>query len=298
MEQRGVSPRAGASAVAPLADTDMRVYRRRWIILGVLITSLMAIVLDNTVLNVALKTIAEPVVGATLGAAPSVPGYFKRIREICDRHGVLLILDEVMCGMGRCGTRFAFEHEGIVPDIVCFAKGLGGGYQPVGAMLAHDRIVAAIREGSGSFQHGYTYLGHAASCAGALAVQRVIDRKGLLARVKPLGDALEARLEARFGNHPFVGDIRGRGLFIGMEIVADRMTKEPFDPALATNGQIKARAMEEGLMCYPMGGTIDGRRGDHIVLAPPYIVEESQLDEIVDKLSAAFDRVFPAVAGS
>jgi adenosylmethionine-8-amino-7-oxononanoate aminotransferase len=240
--------------------------------------------------------IAEPVVGATLGAVPSVPGYFKRIREICDRHGVLLILDEVMCGMGRCGTRFAFEQEGIVPDIVCVAKGLGAGYQPIGAMMVADRIVDAIREGTGFFQHGYTYIGHATACAGALAVQKVIEKRGLLKRVSPLGTELKSRLEARFGNHPFVGDIRGRGLFIGIELVEDRMTKEPFDPALAVNGKIKAAAMEQGLMCYPMGGTIDGKRGDHIVIAPPYIIEEGHIDEIVEKLSTAFDRALPAGA--
>ncbi|MFI4995957.1 MAG: aspartate aminotransferase family protein [Hyphomicrobiales bacterium] len=238
--------------------------------------------------------IAEPVVGATLGAVPAVPGYFKRIREICDRHGVLLILDEVMCGMGRCGTRFAFEHEGIVPDIVCMAKGLGGGYQPIGAMLVQDRLVEAIREGTGFFQHGYTYIGHAAACAGALAVQRVIEKRDLLRRVNLLGKELKARLEALLGNHPYVGDIRGRGLFIGIELVRDRMTKEPFDPALAINGKIKAAAMEQGLMCYPMGGTIDGRRGDHIIISPPYIIEDRHIDEIIDKLSAAFDRALPA----
>jgi adenosylmethionine-8-amino-7-oxononanoate aminotransferase len=240
--------------------------------------------------------IAEPVVGATLGAVPAVPGYFKRIAEICARHGVLLILDEVMCGMGRCGTRFAFEHEGIVPDIVCMAKGLGGGYQPIGAMLVQDRLVEAIRDGSGFFQHGYTYIGHAAACAGALAVQRVIEERGLLKRVNPLGKELKARLEALLGNHPFVGDIRGRGLFIGIELVQDRMTKEPFDPALAVNGKIKAAAMEAGLMCYPMGGTIDGKRGDHIIISPPYIIEERHIDEIIDKLSVAFDRALPAAA--
>jgi adenosylmethionine-8-amino-7-oxononanoate aminotransferase len=163
-------------------------------------------------------------------------------------------------------------------------------------MLVQDRIVAAIRDGSGFFQHGYTYLGHAAACAGALAVQRVIEKRDLLKRVNRIGGELKARLEALFGNHPFVGDIRGRGLFIGIEIVADRMTKEPFDPALALNGKIKAAAMEEGLMCYPMGGTIDGRRGDHIIISPPYIIEERHIDEIIDKLSVAFDRALPAAA--
>ena len=240
--------------------------------------------------------IAEPVVGATLGAVPSVPGYFKRVREICDRHGVLLILDEVMCGMGRCGTRFAFEAEGIVPDIVCMAKGLGAGYMPIGAMMVQDKIVEAIRDGSGFFQHGYTYIGHAAACAGALAVQKVIEKRDLIALLDPLGKELKQRVEGLFGNHPFVGDIRGRGLFIGIELVKDRMSKEPFDPALAVNAKIKAAAMEEGLMVYPMGGTIDGKRGDHIVIAPPYIIEERHIDEIVDKLSVAFERALPAQA--
>jgi adenosylmethionine-8-amino-7-oxononanoate aminotransferase len=238
--------------------------------------------------------IAEPVVGATLGAVPAVPGYFKRVREICDRHGVLLILDEVMCGMGRCGTRFAFEHEGIVPDIVVMAKGLGAGYQPIGAMLVQDRLVEAIREGSGFFQHGYTYLAHATACAAALAVQKVIDKRDLVTRVNLMGKELKARLESLLGNHPNVGDIRGRGLFLGIELVRDRMTKEPFDPALAMNAKIKAAAMEEGLMCYPMGGTLDGKRGDHVIISPPYIIEERHIDEIIDKLSAAFDRALPA----
>ncbi len=238
--------------------------------------------------------IAEPVVGATLGAVPAVPGYFKRVREICDRHGVLLILDEVMCGMGRCGTRFAFEHEGIVPDIVVMAKGLGAGYVPIGAMLVGDPIVEAIRDGSGFFQHGYTYIGHAAACAGALAVQKVIEKRDLITRVNVMGKLLKGRLEALLGNHSHVGDIRGRGLFLGIELVRDRMSKEPFDPALGMNIKLKAAAMEEGLMCYPMGGTIDGKRGDHVIIAPPYIIEERHIDEIIDKLSRAFDRALPA----
>jgi adenosylmethionine-8-amino-7-oxononanoate aminotransferase len=240
--------------------------------------------------------IAEPVVGATLGAVPAVPGYFKRIREICDRNGILLILDEIMCGMGRCGTLFAFEHEGIVPDMLTMGKGLGGGYQAVAALLARDHIVDAIRDGSGFFQHGHTYQGHAIACAGALAVQKVMEANNLVARVPPLGDELKARLGARFGKHPNVGDIRGRGLFLGIELVEDRMTKEPFDPVLAMNVKIKAAAMEEGLMCYPMGGTIDGKRGDHIIIAPPYIIEDEHIDEIVSKLGAAMDRVLPTAA--
>jgi adenosylmethionine-8-amino-7-oxononanoate aminotransferase len=240
--------------------------------------------------------VAEPVVGATLGSVPAVPGYFKRIREICDRYGVLLILDEVMCGMGRTGTLYACEQDGVVPDIVCIAKGLGAGYQPIGAMLTNAKIYDAIVGGSGFFQHGHTYLGHAAACAGALAVQQAIKQRNLLARVRELGKGLEERLRARFGNHPHVGDIRGRGLFWTIELVEDRLTKAPFDPARKINSRIKARAMAEGLMCYPMGGTLDGQRGDHVLLAPPFILQDGQLDELVDKLSRAVDGVIDSPA--
>jgi adenosylmethionine-8-amino-7-oxononanoate aminotransferase len=231
--------------------------------------------------------VAETVVGATLGAVPPVPGYFKRVREICDRHGILLILDEVMCGMGRCGTLWAFETEGIVPDLVTIAKGLGAGYQPIGAVLAAGALVEAIVSGSGFFQHGHTYIGHAAACAAALAVQRRLHEDGVLARVRPLGERLEAKLRAAFDGHPHVGDIRGRGLFWGLELVADRASRQPFDPALRVHARLKRAAMQAGLLCYPMGGTLDGRHGDHVLLAPPFIVEEAQLDELVAKLQAA-----------
>lgn len=228
--------------------------------------------------------VAETVVGATLGAVPPVPGYFKRVREICDRHGILLILDEVMCGMGRCGTLWAFEQEGVVPDLVAVAKGLGAGYQPIGALLISKQISAAILAGSGFFQHGHTYIGHAAACAGALAVQKRLHDDGVLARVAPMGKLLGEKLRAAFADHPHVGDIRGRGLFWGLELVADRATKQPFDPKLKVHARIKREALAAGLLCYPMGGTVDGQRGDHILLAPPFIVEEAQLDELVDKL--------------
>ncbi len=233
--------------------------------------------------------VAETVVGATLGAVPPVAGYFARVREVCDRYGVLLILDEVMCGMGRCGSLWAFEQEGIVPDLVAIAKGLGAGYQPIGAVMVGGRIYEAIIRGSGFFQHGHTYLGHAAACAGALAVQRRLHEDGLLKRVGTLGAALQSRLRAAFAAHPHVGDIRGRGLFQGLEIVADRTSKAPFDPRLRTHARIKAEAMDRGLMCYPMGGTIDGVRGDHVLLAPPFILKENQLDELVEKLAGALD---------
>ena len=231
--------------------------------------------------------VAETVVGATLGAVPPVPGYFKRIREVCDRYGVLLILDEVMCGMGRCGALWAFEEEGIVPDLVTIAKGLGAGYQPVGAVVVTKKVYEAITSGSGFFQHGHTYLGHAAACAGALAVQTRLHEGGLLARVKPLGALFESKLRAAFGSHPNVGDIRGRGLFWGIELVADRASKQPFDPALRVHARLKKEALAAGLMCYPMGGTLDGVRGDHVMLAPPFIVEEAQLNECVEKLERA-----------
>jgi adenosylmethionine-8-amino-7-oxononanoate aminotransferase len=240
--------------------------------------------------------VAETVVGATLGAVPPVPGYFKRIREVCDRYGVLLILDEVMCGMGRCGSLWAFEAEGIVPDLVTIAKGLGAGYQPVGAVVVTKKVYDAITSGSGFFQHGHTYLGHAAACAGALAVQERLHKDGLLARVNPLGALFEKKLRAAFGSHSNVGDIRGRGLFWGVELVADRATKQPFDSALRVNARLKKEALASGLMCYPMGGTIDGSRGDHIMLAPPFIAEEAQLDECVAKLARALEAVLAGIA--
>ena len=231
--------------------------------------------------------VAETVVGATLGAVPPVSGYFKRVREICDRYGILLLLDEVMCGMGRCGTLWAFEQEGIVPDLVAIAKGLGAGYQPIGAVLVAKKISEAIMGGSGFFQHGHTYIGHAAACAGALAVQKRLHEDGILARVTPLGALLEKKLRQAFADHPHVGDIRGRGLFRGIELVEDRASKKPFDPKLRMHARVKRKAMQAGLMCYPMGGTIDGVHGDHVLLAPPFIVEEAQLDELVDKLASA-----------
>ncbi|NOJ39687.1 aspartate aminotransferase family protein [Bradyrhizobium australiense] len=239
--------------------------------------------------------IAEPVVGATAGCVPAPEGYFRAVREICDRYGALLILDEVMCGMGRTGTRHAWEQEGIAPDIQAIAKGLGGGYQPIGAMLAGGRIIDTVRSGSGAFQHGHTYLAHPLACAAALEVQRVIDDEHLLDRVKDLGRQLERRLTERFGNHRHVGDIRGRGLFQAIELVADRTTRAPFDPALKLHQRIKAAAFEGGLACYPAGGTVDGRSGDHVLLAPPYIATSGDVDTIVERLGHAIDSALKSV---
>lgn len=239
--------------------------------------------------------VAEPVVGATSGAVAAVPGYFRRIREVCDRHGVLLIADEVMCGMGRTGTLYAVEQEGIVPDLITIAKGLGGGYQPIGAVMAQGRIVDAMQQGSGFFQHGHTYLGHAVACAASLAVQEVIHRDKLLQRVREQGAGLRQRLEQALGAHPNVGDIRGRGLFMGIELVQDRATKQTFDPALSLHARIKREAMAQGLMVYPMGGTIDGRHGDHVLLAPPFIISDDELDQLTERLVGAIDTALKAV---
>jgi len=233
--------------------------------------------------------IAEPVVGATAGAVTAAPGYFKRIREICDQYGVLLILDEVMCGMGRTGSLYAFEQEGIAPDLMTCAKGLGAGYQPIGAVLVGEAIEHAFLNGSGYFHHGHTYIAHATACAAALAVQRVVARDDLLANVRTRGDVLAERLTDRLGNHHHVGDIRGRGLFRGIELVADRASKAPFDPALKLHTRVKAEAMARGLMCYPSGGTVDGEAGDHILLAPPFIIDDGHVDEIVARLGDAID---------
>jgi len=240
--------------------------------------------------------VAETVGGATAGVLTPVPGYFKAVRAVCDKYGVLLILDEVMCGMGRTGSLHACEQEGVVPDLMTVAKGLGGGYQPVGAVLAQRRIVDAMSRGSGFFQHGHTYLGHPMACAAALAVQQVIRRDGLVAKVREDGIAFGAMLAEALGSHPHVGDIRGRGFFWGIELVADRASKAPFDPALKVNAAIKKDAMSRGLLCYPFGGTVDGRQGDHVLLAPPFIATRQDLQEIAARLAASIDAVTRAAA--
>lgn len=235
--------------------------------------------------------VAEPVVGATMGVVPPVDGYFKHIREICDRHGVLLILDEVMCGMGRTGTLFACEQDGVAPDITTIAKGLGAGYQPIGAMLCTGDIYRAIEDGSGFFQHGHTYMGHPVASAAALAVITKLTDGGLVARCAHMGQILQSRLQEVFGQHPHIGDIRGRGLFQGLEIVQDRDGKSPFAPERAIHKALKKACFEAGLICYPMGGTIDGHRGDHVLLAPPFILEDSHIDELTSKLATALNTV-------
>jgi len=233
--------------------------------------------------------IAEPVVGATLGCVTALPGYFPAMRAVCDRHGALLILDEVMCGMGRTGTMHAWEQEGVTPDIQVIAKGLGGGYQPIGGILANRRVMDALRDGSGTLMHGHTYQAHPMASAAALAVQQVIREERLLENVQAMGALLETRLVDRLGNHRHVGDIRGRGLFWAAEFVTERGTKTPFDPALKLHDRIKQEAYARGLACYPMGGTIDGRNGDHVLLAPPYIATATDIETIVARFGDAVD---------
>ena len=235
--------------------------------------------------------IAETVGGATLGCVTPVPGYFKRVREVCDRYGVLLILDEVMCGMGRTGSLHACTEEGVAPDLMTIAKGLSGGYQAIGAVLVQQKIVEAIKQGLGAFQHGHTYLAHPMGAAAALAVQQVILRDKLLERVKRQGAGLTQRLQAAFAGHPHVGEIRGRGLFQAVELVLDPVTKAPFPAAKKVHVRLKAEAMTRGLCCYPSGGAVDGISGDHVMLAPPFIVSDSELDLIVERLKGAVDAV-------
>lgn len=253
--------------------------------------------LETEILRLGPETVmafmAEPVVGATSGAVPAVKGYFKRIREICDQYGVLLILDEVMCGMGRTGHLFACEVDGVAPDILCIAKGLGAGYQPIGAMLCSRQIYEAIEGGSGFFQHGHTYIGHPVATAAGLAVVRQMLERDLISRCAQMGGRLQAALEERFGQHAHVGDIRGRGLFRGIELVQDRASKTPFDPSVGLAAKIKKAAFEAGLICYPMSGTRDGRNGDHILLAPPFIITDDQITEVVDKLESAIAASMP-----
>ena len=238
--------------------------------------------------------IAEPVVGATAGAVPAVKGYFKRIREICDQYGILLILDEIMCGMGRTGTLFACEQEDIAPDMVTIAKGLGAGYGPISALLTSREIFDTIRDGSGFFQHGHTYLGHPLACAAALATQKIIEEEDLLSRVRHLGGLLMDGLKDRFKDHPYIGDIRGRGLFQGIEFVENRETKTPFAPESQLHTKIKKAAFARGLMVYPMAGTIDGKAGHHLLLAPPFIMNDAQVSEIIDLLDISLQDVFRA----
>ena len=240
--------------------------------------------------------IAEPVVGATLGAVAAEVGYFKRIREICTRHGVLMVADEVMCGMGRTGTLFAMEQEGVTPDILVMAKGLGGGYQPIGATLLHKKVHDVVTAGKGRFEHGHTYMGHPMATAAALAVQMVIAEEGLLDSVVRKGQVLHRMLAEALVPLGIVGDIRGRGLMIGVELVEDTATQRPFPAELRLDQRIKDAAMEAGLIIYPGRGSAGDGLGDHVLIAPPYIISESEIAILVERLETAIKAALPVSA--
>ena len=231
--------------------------------------------------------IAEPVVGSSLGVVPAAPGYFERVRKICDTHDVLLILDEVMCGSGRTGQFFAHEHDNVVPDIVTLAKGIGGGYQPLAAAIVSGQVGSALTEAG--FAHGHTYIGHPVACAAGVAVQSVIDRDGLLQRTRKLGNSLAEMLQASFAEHPRVGDIRCRGLFAGIELVSNRETRAGFENGSGLAEQLRRAAMDQGLICYPGSIAVDDLTVPHIMLAPPMIAEERHLEEGIGRLVAAVD---------
>lgn len=249
--------------------------------------------LEDTIIKEGPETIiafcAETVVGSTLGAVPPTPNYLRGIKAICDKYGILYIADEVMCGIGRTGSYFAFEQDNVIPDIVTVAKGLGGGYQPIGAVIAKDEIIAAIKQGSGSFQHGHTYICHPVAAAAGLAVQNIIFRDHLIESVKEKGWRLQNKLIQTLSNNKYVGDIRGRGLFIGIELVRDKQSKQPFSPQDKLFSKIKSHCLDKGLMTYPMGGTIDGLNGDHILLAPPFIINDKHIDIIVNVLKEVIE---------
>lgn len=236
--------------------------------------------------------VAEPIVGATSGCVPAPPGYFRAVRSLCSRYGILLILDEIMCGSGRSGSSFAFEQEeDAVPDILTIGKGLGGGYAPIAGVLVGEKVVGGLRGGTGMFNHGHTYQAHPLSCASALAVQKIIKREDLVARCKLMGIFLERDLRAALQGRKYVGDIRGRGLFWGIEFVQDKGTKTSFEPEVEFGYRVQRKAFELGVAVYPGAATVDGVRGDHVLVAPPYTVTEAELREIVLVLREAYEFV-------
>jgi adenosylmethionine-8-amino-7-oxononanoate aminotransferase len=238
--------------------------------------------------------IFEPVVGAAGGCVPAPAGYAKRVREICDRHGVLMIADEVMCGVGRCGTWRALEKDGAEPDIMSVAKGLAAGYMPLGAAVFSAKVNAAIMPVHGAPMTGHTFTGHTASCAAGVAVQRIIARERLVERVAANEQRLKSMLAEALSGIEAVGDIRGRGHFIATELVADRKSKNPFPAARKLFMKIRQRALENGLICYPVGGNVDGVNGDIVILAPPYNATDAELTEIVDKTAKSIRQVLQA----
>ena len=248
--------------------------------------------------NKVIAFIAETIVGATSGCATALPGYFRKMREVCDRHGALLILDEIMCGMGRSGTTHAWEQEGVTPDLQAVAKGLGGGYSPIGALLVSRKVHDVLSTGTGAFVHGHTYQAHPVACTAALEVQRIIAEEHLVDNARVMGQVLREALQQRFGDHPKVGDLRGKGLFQALEFVTDRDTRTSFSRAAQFSDRLKGEALKLGLAIYPNGGTVDGSRGDHVIIAPPYNINEQQIYTIVDLLGEAVDRTVALVPGA
>jgi adenosylmethionine-8-amino-7-oxononanoate aminotransferase len=239
--------------------------------------------------------IFEPIVGAAGGCVPAPPGYAQRIREICDRHGVLMIADEVMCGAGRSGTWRALQHDGVEPDIMSVAKGLAGGYVPLSAAIYHEKLRGPMYARHGGLLTGHTFTGHTLACAAAVAVQKIVRRDGLLEKVRENGILLKRMLSDALGARPYVGDIRGRGYFLCVEIVRDRGTKEPYPRDRMIHQRLSQQAFANGLICYPVGGNVDGKRGDIIILSPPYIATREELGEIVDKLQHSLTQVMTAL---
>jgi adenosylmethionine-8-amino-7-oxononanoate aminotransferase len=238
--------------------------------------------------------VAEPVVGAALGCVPSTPGYFAALKAVCDRHGALLILDEIMSGMGRTGTLHAWEQEGVVPDIQAVGKGLGGGYQPASALLVGTKVHSAMLQAGAAFTHGHTYQNHPLAAAAALKVQLIIQAESLLSNVRRQGAYLELLLRSRLDNHPMVGNIRGRGLFWGIEFVASRATKEPFHEGLQVARQVHDAAIQPPflVLIYHGQGSAGGRKGDHIMISPAYDVDRQTLELLVEKVQGAVDKVY------
>ena len=236
--------------------------------------------------------IAEPVVGASLGVVAAEAGYFTRIREICSKYDILLISDEIMCGTGRTSTFFAHEQDNFLPDIVTLAKGIAGGYQPLAATIARAHIHETLSLDGKNFDHGHTYTGHASACAAGLAVINVIDEQKLLERVKIQGDKLQSALNSAFSDHPHIGDIRGRGLFRGIEIVEDKESKRVFPDEAGITKRLMQSVMKNGLICYPGGGSQQDNLGSHILLAPPFILEDEHIEQLIEKLHSVFAEVF------
>ena len=245
--------------------------------------------LEQTIQRVGPKQVAafifEPVGGTTGGVLPPPSGYARALREVCDRHGVLMIADEIFCGVGRAGTWRALEPEGVYPDLMTIAKGMSGGYMPLSGCVVSRDLRDTIGGSHGNVEIARTYSGHTAACSAGLAVLSIIERDGLIDKVARDGVYLKERLDATLGQHDSVGDIRGIGFMWGVELVEDRESKEPFDPALKLHARYRDRAMQNGLLTYQAGGIVDGHKGDFVQVSPPYVATRDELDEIVDKVA-------------